>query len=82
MTMSNYDKLGLLRDLLQNQSVEQYMSTDEAEQIERLLSNLVTEIHFSPSIQQSLQEMQQVHKINHDPFEKEFVDQWLNVISE
>jgi hypothetical protein len=80
--MSNYNKLSLLRDLLQNQAIEQYMSTDEATQIDRLLSSLATDPNFSPSIQQTLQEMKRLHQINHDPFQQEFVEQWLNVITD
>ncbi len=79
--MSNYDKLGLLRDLLQSQATEKYMTTDEATQIERLLSSLANDQNFSPSIQQVLQEMRSMHRMNHEPFQQEFVEQWLNTIS-
>lgn len=81
MPISNQDKLQLLRDLLQNQAAEHYMTTDEAAQIERLVSSLTTAPALQPDVQQTLNLIQQKHQLNHEPFEQNDVEQWLNVLS-
>ena len=57
------------------------MTTDEAAQIERLVSSLATDHALQPEIQQTLGMIQQKHQLNHDPFEQTDVEQWLNVLS-
>nr|WP_081727612.1 YtzH-like family protein [Halalkalibacter wakoensis] len=79
--MTNKDKLHLLKDLLENQSAENYMTTDEAEQIERLLSSLATDASLQPEIQQTLNHIHEKHELNHEPFQQQDVEQWLNVLS-
>lgn len=81
MPITNHDKLHLLRDLLQNQAAENYMTTDEAAQIERLVSSLTTDPALQPAVQQTLDMIQQKHQLNHEPFEQNDVQQWLNVLS-
>ncbi|ARK31765.1 YtzH-like family protein [Halalkalibacter krulwichiae] len=81
MPISNTDKLHLLRDLLQNQATENYMTTDEAAQIERLVSSLATDPSLQPVVQETLDLIQQKHQLNHEPFEQNDVEQWLNALS-
>ncbi|MFC0473207.1 YtzH-like family protein [Halalkalibacter kiskunsagensis] len=81
MPISNHDKLQLLKDLLQNQAAENYMTTDEAAQIERLLSTLSDDPTLQPVIQQTLGLMQEKHQLNHEPFQQNDVEQWLNALS-
>jgi hypothetical protein len=81
MPISNEDKLHLLRDLLLNQAAENYMTTDEAAQIERLLSTLATDPSLQPAVQQTLDHIQQKHQLNHEPFDQNDVEQWLNVLT-
>ncbi|WP_227936551.1 YtzH-like family protein [Alkalihalobacillus deserti] len=81
MPISHENKLQLLRDIIQNQAAENHMTTDEAAQIERLVSSLATDPTLQPKVQQTLDLIQQKHQLNHDPFEQNDVEQWLNVLS-
>ncbi|WP_209123914.1 YtzH-like family protein [Alkalihalobacillus sp. BA299] len=80
MPMNNYDKLGLLADILKNQSTEQYMTKDEYEQINRLTESLLAENQTDPNLLQALQHIQQMNVNNHQPFENQDVTQWLQVL--
>ncbi|GAE34194.1 YtzH-like family protein [Halalkalibacter akibai] len=81
MPISNEDKLHLLRDLIENQAAENYMTTDEAQQIERLLSSLATDPALQPAVLETLEQIQQKHQLNHEPFDQNDVEQWLNVLT-
>jgi hypothetical protein len=81
MPISNNDKLQLLKDLIENQAAENYMTTDEAKQIERLLSTLSDDPTLQPGIHQTLSLMQEKHQLNHEPFQQNDVEQWLNALS-
>lgn len=81
MPISTQDKIHLLKDLLQNQSSEQYMTTDEAEQIQRLLSSLSNEPALQPMVQQAISSIAQKHTVDHEPFAENDVVQWLNVLN-
>ncbi|MDT8859346.1 YtzH-like family protein [Alkalihalobacillus sp. MEB130] len=81
MPITNHDKLQLLKDLLENQAAEHYMSTDEAAQIERLVSSLSDDASLQPTVLETLGHIQQKHQLNHEPFEQNDVEQWLNVLS-
>lgn len=81
MPLTPHNKLQLLKDLLENQAAEQYMTTDEAAQIERLVSSLSADPSLQPALQQTLQHIQQTHQQNNEPFQQMDVEQWLSVIS-
>ncbi|TWI56918.1 YtzH-like family protein [Halalkalibacter nanhaiisediminis] len=81
MPLTSQDKLRLLKDLLQNQAAEQYMTNGEATQIERLVSSLAADTNLDPAVHQTLDQIQQIHQINHEPFQQADVDQWLGTFS-
>ncbi|WP_332633823.1 YtzH-like family protein [Halalkalibacter flavus] len=81
MPITNQDKLRLLKDLLENQAAENYMTTDEAEQIERLLSSLNDDPTLQPVVSQTLSLIREKHQLNHEPFQQNDVEQWLNALT-
>ncbi|OLO40200.1 hypothetical protein BTR23_06790 [Alkalihalophilus pseudofirmus] len=82
MPMNSYDKLGLLTDILKNQSTEQYMTKDEYDQINRLTESLIAESQNDPNLLQALQHIQQLNVNNHQPFENQDVNQWLQILDQ
>ncbi|MDE5415858.1 YtzH-like family protein [Alkalihalobacterium chitinilyticum] len=80
MPMNSYDKLGLLTDILKNQSSEQYMTKDEYEQINRLTQSLIADSHNDPNLLQALQSIQQLNVDNHQPFVDQDVNQWIEIL--
>lgn len=81
MPITTEDKLHLLADLLQNQASEQYMTTDEAEQIQRLISTLSTDPNLQPILKETLSAIEEKHQLNHQPFAENDVIQWINVLN-
>ncbi|NEU29989.1 hypothetical protein GN156_04250 [bacterium LRH843] len=79
MSITNNEKLQLLSDLLKNQAAENYMTTDEGAQIERLLSSLSNDPSLDPNLQQTLKQIQLLQ--SNEPFQQTDVEQWINVIS-
>ncbi len=81
MPLNSDNKLQLLKDLLQNQASEQYMTTGEAAQIEQLVSSLSIDASLNPTLHQTLQHIQQTHQLNNEPFQQVDVEQWINDLS-
>ncbi|MCM3759586.1 YtzH-like family protein [Alkalihalobacillus oceani] len=81
MPLSSANKIQLLKDILQNQATEQHMTIDEADQIEQLLTHLSVDASLQPGVQQTLQQIQQLHVKNTEPFQQNDVEQWLTNLS-
>ncbi|GAE32376.1 YtzH-like family protein [Halalkalibacter hemicellulosilyticus] len=81
MPITSQTKLQLLKDLLQNQANEHYMTTDEAAQIERLVSSLSNDTSLEPELRATLSSIKQLHTLNHQPFPDEEVSQWMNSLN-
>ncbi len=83
MALTAKHKLELLKDLLSNQHIEQYMSLNEAEQITRLLSSLANDpsLHQNRDIQQMIECIEQKHELNTTPFKEDECQQWIELIS-
>lgn len=81
MPITSQTKLQLLKDLLQNQANEQYMTTDEAAQIDRLVTSLANDSSLQPELRATLSSIQQLHTFDHQPFPDDEVSQWINSLN-
>ncbi|WP_017726527.1 YtzH-like family protein [Halalkalibacterium ligniniphilum] len=82
MPITNREKVRLLKDLLQNQATEQYMSLDEAAQIERITSSILQDQTLPIDLQHTIRSIQTKHTQNTSPFSNDDVEQWLSVLTE
>lgn len=78
MPITSQTKLQLLKDLLQNQANEHYMTTHEAAQIERLVTSLANDSSLQPELRATLSSIRQLHTLDHQPFPNEEISQWIN----
>ncbi|MBU8905252.1 YtzH-like family protein [Desertibacillus haloalkaliphilus] len=84
MPMNYHHQLGLLSDILKNQASEQYMTTDEYNQVQRLTSSLLNNANIDPNVQQTLAGIQQATQTQGGTsyFAQQDVEQWINTINQ
>ncbi|WP_170885649.1 YtzH-like family protein [Bacillus alkalicellulosilyticus] len=83
MPINQEHKLSLLTDILKNQMEQHQMTTDEYDQISRLLSSLLNESALSNTqLEQTFMAIQQHHYGNNSGFSDTDVEQWLQTIEQ
>ncbi|BAB06981.1 YtzH-like family protein [Halalkalibacterium halodurans] len=76
--LNNTHKLGLLKDLLQGQDADQYMTLDQARQIDELTLAMMNDPNLSADVQATLESIQSKLEHNTSPFLASDVEQWLS----
>ncbi|UOE93500.1 YtzH-like family protein [Alkalihalobacillus sp. LMS39] len=82
MPINEKHKLSLLVDILKNQVEQEYMTTDEYDQISRLTSSLLHEGNLDPTLKQTFLKIQEQHYGNTHQFNQNDVEHWVETIQQ
>ncbi|KYG26664.1 YtzH-like family protein [Alkalihalobacillus trypoxylicola] len=82
MSLTIQHKMGLLMDLLHHQLEEQFLTNDEKQQLERLLSTLSNEPLLNEHAKLLLQDMYEQQFNQTESFTNQQIQSWIEFIEE